>query len=458
MSPNMSAVVLLATTDRPEACARLCADLAEAAATLHQPLTVGIVENSRTPHSRNLNRQTFERLTAQGIDLVIADAQPGGLPIGAARTRQRELLRGLVQQGRRPALVWMLDDDLRLQRLIVRDGVLRQEPLHDPIGRLLGMAGQPETPDVLIGTVHGDPPIPAMATWASRVADLAANLQRMGQCDPEQPWAADTATCIRLREPDYYYDYGQHPRLDTPALWLPRQPGQTVRAACEAMLEEARHLPMGIGFTRPLIAPASATSDPPPPIHLQGSARVRGGNAVFFDLEACLAHDYPTTDLAGVRTRRGDSVGLHLLRRRRGVTFAASDFAVLHGRDDHATPCADPNRLLEHLLADTLGASLTRAVEGHDRQALSRFLQQRVAQVEHHLQRLNRAIQSLRYPVWLGASGSGAELDAEDGPIAWLKRHVPGLPTERMPAPARERLLAPDLVNELIDQARTWSR
>lgn len=454
----MNAVVLLATTDRPEACARLCADLATAAVTLRQPLTVGIVENSRTPRSRALNRQTFERLTAQGVDLVIADAQPGGLPIGAARTRQRELLRGLVQQGRRPALVWMLDDDLRLQRLVVRDGVLRQEPLHDPIGRLLELAEQPGTPDVLIGTVHGDPPIPAMATWASRVADLNENLQRMGQCDPEQPWTADPATCTRLCEPDYYYDYGQHPRLDTPALWLPRQPGQTVRAACEEMLEEARHLPLGIGFTRPLIAPASATRDPPPPIHLQGAARVRGGNAVFFDLEACLAHDYPTTDLAGVRTRRGDSVGLHLLRRRQGVTFTASDFAVLHGRDDHATPCADPNRLLEHLVADTLGAALTRAVEGCDRPALSRFLLHRVAQVERHLHRLHAAIQSLRCPAWLVANGPGAGLDAPDGPITWLKHHVPGLAAGRLPAPARERLLAPDLLDELIDQAHAWSR
>jgi hypothetical protein len=454
----MNAVVLLATTDRPEACARLCADLAAAAATLRQPLTVGIVENSRTARSRTLNRLTFERLTAQGIDLVIADARPGGLPIGVARTRQRELLRGLVQQGRRPAMVWMLDDDLRLQRLVVRDGVLRREPLHDPIGRLLGLAGQTATPDVLIGTVHGDPPIPAMATWASRVADLGANLHRMGQCDPEQPWTADAATCIRLCEPDYYYDYGQHPRLDTPALWLPRQPGQTVRAACEAMLEDACHLPLGIGFTRPLISFESTTSDPPPSINLQGSARVRGGNAVFFDLEACLAHDYPTAELAGVRTRRGDSVGLHLLRRHRGVTFAASDFAVLHGRDDHATPCADPNRLLEHLLADTLGAALTRAVEGHDHPALSRFLQHRVAQVEHHLRRLHTAIQSLHCPAWLGVSGPGARLAAQDGPIAWLQRHVPGLTTGRIPTPARERLLAPELVDELIDQACTWSR
>lgn len=453
----MNAVVLLATTDRPEACARLCADLAAAAATLRQPLTVGIVENSRTARSRTLNRLTFERLKAQGIDLVIADAHPGGLPIGAARSRQRELLRGLVQEGRRPALVWMLDDDLRLQRLVVRDGVLRQEPLHDPIGRLLALAGQPATPDVLIGTVHGDPPIPAMATWASRVADLVVNLQHMGQLDPEQPWTADTATCTRLREPDYYYDYGRHPQLDAPALWLPRQAGQTVRTACEAMLDEARHLPLGIGFTRPLIDPATTPGDLPPPIHVQGAARVRGGNAVFFDLEACLAHDYPTAELAGVRTRRGDSVGLHLLRRRRGVTFAASDFAVLHGRDDHATPCADPNRLLEHLLADTLGAALTRAVEGHDHPALSRFLQHRVAQVEHHLRRLNRAIHSLRRPAWLDASGPGAGLTAADGPIVWLKHHVPGLAAGRMPAPARDRLLAPYLVKALTDQARTWS-
>ena len=454
----MNAVVLLATTDRPEACARLCADLAAAAATLRQPLTVGIVENSRTQRSRTLNHQTFERLTAQGIDLVIADAQPGGLPIGAARSRQRELLRGLVQQGRRPRLVWMLDDDLRLQRLVVRDGALQQEPLHDPIGRLLALAGQPGTPDVLIGTVHGDPPIPAMATWASRVADLAVNLQLMGHSDPEQPWDTDIATCTRLREPDYYYDYGRHPQIDRPALWLPRQPGQSVRSACEAMLDEARHLPLGIGFTRPLIDLAATPSDRPPPISVQGAARVRGGNAVFFDLEACLAHDYPTTELAGVRTRRGDSVGLHVLRRRQAVTFATSDFAVLHGRDDHATPCADPNRLLEHLLADTLGAALTRAVEGHDHITLSRFLQHRVVEVEHHLRRLNLAIHSLRCPAWLGGSGPGAGLAEADGPIAWLERHVPGLTTGRMPKQARELLLAPDLVDELIDQAHTWSR
>lgn len=448
-------VVLVATTDRPEPFARLASDLVEAADRVDVPVSLGLVENSRSGASRASNAQTVAGLRAGGLEVVVSDGAPGGHSIGEARARQREVLRSLVAEGHRPELVWMLDDDLRLARAVVRGGVLCREPLRDPLGALLDLGRRGEAPDVLVGTVHGDPPIPALATWASRMSDLAANLERMIGLGADAEWPSDHDTIRRLGEPDYYYDYGRHPELEAPAFWLPRQRGQRTSGALRELVDEARHLPCGVALTRPLVD--VETSEPERgsgPARVLEPAQVRGGNAVFFNPQACLEHDYPTVEIEGVRTRRSDSVGMLALRAKRGIRIASSDFALLHERDRDVAQWPGTEQLLRHLVADTLGAALTRAVDGADAVSVSGFLRERVDRVESSLQRLRSSMSCVRdlareAPGWVGESGLRDFALASDGVLPWLTANVPGLDAGRLPEPARSTLLAPAVADQL---------
>jgi hypothetical protein len=450
------ALVFVATTDRPGPFASLAADLIEAAARAPLPLALGLVENSRYARSRALNHETVKHLRSRGVDVAVSEASPGGLPIGEARARQRELLRSLVECGRRPTFVWMLDDDLRLVRATIRNGVLNYERLGGPLGSLMALALQPGRPDVLVGTVHGDPPIPAMATWASRVGDLGANLARMIELGPDSAWPSDAATVKALSEPDYYYDYGCHSAHGAPALWLPRQVGQRTSTALHELLAEARYLPCGVGLTRPLVAGAESkfVSDVEPPSIL-GPAQVRGGNTIFFDIGACLAHEYPSLQVGDVRTRRSDSVGLCALRAVRGGRIASSDFALLHARDRDLSDLPDTEGLSRHLIADTLGAALTRAVNGADEESLSAFLRSRVKRIDASLVRLRSAIEQLRQlaagaPRWVEEAGLHELVHDTNGALSWLEQRVPGLAAGRVPDPARSSLLAPSVAHALV--------
>jgi len=448
---SVEIAIMVATTDRSEQLACLCEDIAAAARHGEFGVTLGLVENSRSSESRDANRATAARLRARDVNVIVYGAFPGGASIGGARSMQRELLRDMIAEGMRPRLIWMLDDDLRLSRLCVNEGSLVHEPWVDPIGALLEVGRNSDAPDVLVGTVHGDPPIPAVATWASRMEDLVSNVAWMIAAGPEMPWCTDAVTVRRLAEPDYYYDYGGHGEASEAARWLPREQGQSAGRALRDMLVEALALPFGIGFTRPLIGASASASQT---ISVTGPARVRGGNAVFFDAAACLEHSYPVPEVAGFFVRRSDSIGLHLLQAAHGKSVVSSDFAVLHQRARDSGQRGDADEQLTHLVADTLGAALTRAVEGADAPLLDKFVRGRVQQIEHALGRLRAAVKCLRLlaqraPRWVLDAGL-VELFADSGPIAWLEANAPGLASATLPEPVRSRLLTNALGDELV--------
>jgi hypothetical protein len=453
------ALALVATTDRPAPFAALAEDLVRVAVRAPLPLSLGLVENSRLARSRALNAETVMRLRAGGVDVVVSEAAPGGLAIGDARMRQRELLRDLMLGGRCPSWVWMLDDDLRLARLFVEAGVLVEAPLTDPLGALTDLARQPGRPEVVVGMVHGDPPIPAMATWASRVGDLLESLAQMTALGPESAWWADTRTIHALCEPDFYYDYGSHPTQEESALWLPRGAGESTATALCKLLAEARHLPDGVALTRPVVWHHEGPSDAADrSVRLLGQARVRGGNTVFFDPEACLEHEYPALVVEGVTTRRADSVGLALLEQCRGRRTATSDFALLHGRDRDPGARPDMDQLVRHLTGDTLGAALSRAVAGSDAEGVAAFLRDRVARIDRALVRLRLGLGRLRAwstqaPGWVRDAGLDVLVTGPDSTLAWFERSVPGLAAGRLPDPVRGTLLDNTVAHDLVDFA-----
>jgi len=398
-----------------------------------------VVEHSLMESSRSMNAESIAALRLAGLEVSVAVSDEGGRPIAQSRARQRELAREMVT-ARRPAFIWMLDDDLRMERLHVTDGVLMRTPWKDPLGALHDVARGGYAPAVLVGSVHGDPPIPAMATWASRVTDLAATLEAMIERGPHARWRGDPFTASAIATPDFYYDYGDSAVWSGFALWTPRRGALDVQEAMREMLDEARFIPDGAGFTRPIVG-AHFDEGAGQPVSIGSQAQVRGGNTVFFDVEACLAHEYPAVAFEGISLRRSDSVGLLLLAKR-GVATASSDLALLHVRDAQVRERPDGTSLARHLVADTLGAALWRAVLGADRTAISAFLAERVARIDASLGRLALAIEQLDSiyegaPKWAKEAGLDALMDHADGAIGWLRSNVPGLSQRRIPEATR---------------------
>lgn len=349
--------ITVTTTDRPGAFARLLGDIADLALDKGGDVRVLAVENSKQSESRTRNQAALVDLRARGVLVEYDEFADGGGSIAASRLRQRELVRRTMQEHGCPGIVWMLDDDVRLGHVVWTGRSLHLARLHDPLSFLRTFAGQNSHIDMLIGEVTGDPPIPALATLATRFADLRWNLARFFSMDPASDWRVPSETIALLREPDAYYDLSVEravPAWRVPCAWLPRRGGVSAEEACLEMLEDASRLPFGVAFTRPILADEDRLA------RVQPTTR-RGGNAVFFDAEACLSHDYPVVVAAGVETRRSDMVGASLLASRRPGRVVSSGFSVAHARPSSGIwPSA--GELHRALLADTLGAHLARAV------------------------------------------------------------------------------------------------
>lgn len=356
MRPN-EIWITVTTTDRPEAFAGLLGDITALASEGDDDLRLLVVDNSKQIESRSRNQVALEGVRARRLRLECEESFGGGESIAASRLRQRALVRRAIQEHGRPEIVWMLDDDVRLGHIVWTGRALCFTRLHDPLSFLRAFAGWHPHVDMLIGEVTGDPPIPALATLATRFADLRWNLARFFSMDPGSDWRVPPETIALLKEPDAYYDLSAErtlPAWCAPCAWLPRSEGESAEEACLEMLEDARRLPFGVAFTRPILADEERLA------RMQPTTR-RGGNAVFFDPEVCLSHDYPVAVAAGVETRRSDMVGASLLASRRPGRVVSSGFSVVHARPSSGSwPSAED--LHRALLADTLGAHLAREV------------------------------------------------------------------------------------------------
>ncbi|MEZ4433316.1 MAG: arylamine N-acetyltransferase [bacterium] len=367
MAPRAPRVaVTVSATARPAALAALLGDLATewarstpATRAAGAPLVL-VVENGRDPAARAAERAA----TAPGLDLRWVDDGIHGRSIAESRAAQTAALADLVAAGEPIDAVWMLDDDLRLAQLTVVDGVLvRREAVRyfDRIAE--AWRDWPEV-SLLVGRVCGDPPIRPDAVLATGLLDVVANIDRFAALDPEAPYpgAADAGV---FALPDYYYDHSEagDAHLHRPAHWLPRAPGRSVRTEARACVAALVGILAGKAPTRPLLD-AAVTG---PPV----GSRLRGGHAVFLDVDAALRHRYPAARLAdGTMTRRADMVGATRLDRTGGSWVAAMPWPVLH---DRVAEALDPG--LTSLRSEFFGVMLARAVmadgERVDRAALA---------------------------------------------------------------------------------------
>lgn len=348
----------------------------------------------------------------------------------------------------RPRFVWMLDDDVRLRHQHWHDDRLEERALHCHLEFLLELSRREPQIDVLVGEVCGDAPIPLVGSLVSRLADLEANLRVMLDRRPGDAWRVPAATLERLRESDAYYDLSVDRAVgawEREVFWLPRQPAPSTAQSLTEMLAELSHIPRGAAFSRPiLVRPERFAELTPRP--------VRGGNAVFFDVDACLQHEYPSATVGGIETRRSDMIGSRLLEAAR-FSVRGSGFSVLHRRP-RDVPWPTPEAMLQSLVADTAGAWLARRLEpGATHSTADAFLAARMQRLEAAAAALGGTCARLQRmvdhaPAW--APSLTPVLDV----VEWAMASFPGAREGRVPRDVVELLIASSAQTGLAEVAR----
>jgi hypothetical protein len=293
----------------------------------------------------------------------------------------------------RPDAVWMLDDDLVLERVIDAGGQLRTMRDVPHLAELARIRAERPDVSVGIGDYSGAPPIRPEAMLHGSTVDLAAHLERAAASDPDAPYRpARQAAAL----PDFYYDHTEagstHLALAFP--WPLSTAAGTEASELRAHLEALQGPGGGAATTRTLLDANEPT------IEVDDEALetpLRGGNAVFFDLDAFLFHPYPSVEVQGVRTRRADMIGATCLAADGATPIHRLAFS-LHHRRLPARPSAEAllasvrgefhgvmlaRRIMRRLDTDELAAKARDRVERIVENAASTF--ERVESIEREL-------------------------------------------------------------------------
>jgi hypothetical protein len=437
-----TAWIAIITMDRPAALRGLCHDLIAQSRAADITLTLFFAENSEDATAKAENARTYQLLRGEGHDVIVDDSAARD-PIDAARERLRAMI--AKPTGTSPAFIWMLDDDVRLTHLTWSGATLEARNLHNHLQFLIHLASQ-GPPDVLIGEVTGDPPIPPIGTYASRFVDLEWNLAWLADQQSSAPLAPCAQALAALNAQDAYYDFSVErasPTWAQPIKLLPRSVGMTVGEGIEALLQEASHLPFGVSLTRPILADQGALSEVAEGVR-------RGANCVFFDHSACVDHCYPSALVGDVRTRRSDMIGARLLATARPGRVKRGRFSVLHMRPRGGAWPTTP-QLIESLLADTFGALLARAVDeslgGDD---VEGWYRARIAQIQGAVASLQGTLQRLARG---GERAWGLDASRLSSLVEWGLSRIPGAARGRLPGEVEEALSAPSVLPSLRARA-----
>ena len=364
-------VGMIADTARLEDVGGLLADLhglaGDSGLSGHDVL---ILENGRGRTPDEALRNLVERKRTDGLRVHLVDrtrhledaarglVSDGGagrgrkLPIAPARTVLQSYLYAFAR--RRPgAVVWIVDDDMRLDPLVIgEDGRLRRQSLAlVPALRELRRFHAGGELDIAIGTYTGAPPLPFAATVRVQLVDLAASLRWLASLDPRAalPDRGTENAALRSNRRDYYYDLSRKEtdRLETPFLITPAFPGESAGEAFERLAgvaegssagatgssaSAAERILVGEQVFRPLATEAGI--DPLESIGggLQRDGFQRGGNTFVFDVEALRLAPNPSPAIDGRPSRRSDMIWTLLQERCFGRQVATVPIALYHDR------------------------------------------------------------------------------------------------------------------------------
>ncbi len=442
----------IAATERPASLRSLVEDLSHQTSEVGAGLRLFIVDNGRSVEAR---RALSDALSDASCPTTVEPASKAGGSIARSRRDQREQVRRALADHAPPAIVWMLDDDVRLEHHIVDAGHLQSRKLHNHVEFLLSLQRARPDIEVMLGQISGDPPIPAVATYASRLEDFAHALRQIATRAPDARWSVDSETLAKLGSDDAYYDFAYHDaQPGRPPVWIPRRPHAVTRDVLSELVTEAADIPFGIGFSRPILTDASA-------FERMRHDTIRGASAVFFATDAFLGHRYPSLVLHGVETRRSDSIGSALFAKARPGRLGRSGFAVRHVRPREEASLPSPLSVAENLIADTWGAALSRAIAlpSEHTDGTASFLQTRLRKVDASLMRMRQAMSELSglletLPPWASFAVPPNAWEHLRGRLSWIRRTVPGFHDGRLPALWRDQLVHPESVTVIVDFAR----
>ena len=241
---------MIADTERLEEVRGLLADLRDLAGDPElSGLDVLVLENGSGQMADDALRTLVAHERARGLRIHLVDRTrhledaaegrviDGGagrgrrLSIAHARTALQTYLYAFAKP-RRGAVVWIVDDDMRLDPLVAgKDGRLQRRPLNlVPMLQDLRKRHASGAVDIAIGAYTGAPPLPFAATVRVQLVDLVASLQWLATQDPRAvlPDPSDENTELRSGRRDYYYDLSRSEtdRLETPFRVTPAFSGE----------------------------------------------------------------------------------------------------------------------------------------------------------------------------------------------------------------------------------------
>ena len=379
-------VGMIADTDRIEELSGLLADLRDRAGDPGlSGLDVLVMENG---HARMVNdrpRALVARERARGLRIHLIDRArhledaARGLVLDGGASQGRKLLiahaRTALQtylyafaRCRPGAVVWIVDDDMRLDPLVEEEGGrLKRRPLDlAPLLRRLCEHHAAGEVDIAIGPYGGAPPLPFAATVRVQLVDLAASLKWLGLQDPSAilpDRSADNAA-LRSGRRDYYYDLSRNEtdRLETPFWVTPAHPGERVDEAFMRIAFEAERIRAGEQVFRPLAAA-------PGPMDLTSDRLQRGGNTFIFDIETLRHAPNPSPAVGGRPSRRSDMLWALLQQRCFGRRVRAVPIPLYHDRSRVAIGALDVERIVDDIRGYAMFSALLdspRAFTGTD--------------------------------------------------------------------------------------------
>ena len=284
-------------------------------------------------------------------ELVIDSGASQGrkLPIAPARTVLQSYLYAFAK-GRTGAVVWIVDDDMRLDPLVIEeDGQLqRRSWALAPVLRELCRLRAGGTIDIAIGICTGAPPVPFAATVRVQLVDLVASLWWLASQDPQAalPDRGRENAEQRSGRRDYYYDlsHDETDRLETPFWITPTFPGERVGEAFERVVNAAERILAGEQVFRPLAVAAGID-----PLESIGDGLQRGGNTFVLDVETLRLAPNPSPIIDGRPSRRSDMVWALMQKQYFGKRVVTVPIALYHDRSRVPAGELDVERIVDDI-------------------------------------------------------------------------------------------------------------
>ena len=366
-----------------------------------------------------------------GVLSATPEQLSGRKSIAASRTMLQHYLY-LEAKPRPRAVVWILDDDVRLDSLAYgQDGHVQPSEV-DYVSAIIKLRNTGN--DVVLGEVTGDPPLPALGCVRTQIVDLYHNLQQLAGLGPDTPYPDRSGEnrLARFNSRDYYYDLSRSEtgHLESPFWYEASRTGLLARDVFEEMVSRLPEILGGRQVFRPLVQPGGTDVA----AGLVPSVR-RGPNTLVFDVDALREFPNAAAEIEGADTRRSDMVWCLLNRHIEGRRVVQAPLPVCQDRS--VSPGSDPGfdpgfgtlgqDIRGHALYSALHDIFLRQAQGkepHGRNLLDfdgDEIDQAAAQYRDHLQERLRGFElnSIRVTGLIRALRPFYERDSPGAPIPW---------------------------------------